>query len=74
LLTGDHDSNRPQTQDYYEHGYKKKLKHVLYLQVPGMGHEMPSAQWYEKAILFLDTATAAAQRPASPNPSPTSPR
>jgi predicted esterase len=71
LLTGDHDSNRQQTQDYYEHGYKQKLKHVLYLQVPGMGHEMPSPQWYEKAIVFLDTAMTKAQSPPRQNPSPT---
>jgi poly(3-hydroxybutyrate) depolymerase len=74
LLTGDHDSNRPQTQDYYEHGYKKKLKYVLYLQVPGMGHEMPTAEWYEKAIVFLDTTIAKAQRPSRRNPSPAPPR
>ncbi|MHC4517978.1 MAG: prolyl oligopeptidase family serine peptidase [Planctomycetota bacterium] len=60
LLTGDHDSNRRQTKDYYEYGYKKKLRHVLYIQVPGMGHAMPPAQWYEKAIVFLDTAMAKA--------------
>ena len=56
LLTGDNDSNRRQTRDYYENGYRKKLRHVLYIQVPGMGHEMPPAEWYEKAIVFLDTA------------------
>lgn len=58
LLTGDHDGNRLQTKDYYEHGYKKQLKHVLYIQVPGMGHQMPPVGWYERAIVFLDTATA----------------
>jgi len=58
LLTGDHDGNRAQTQDYYENGYKKKLRHVLYIQVPGMGHEMPPVEWYDKAIVFLDTALA----------------
>lgn len=58
LLTGDHDANRAQTYDYYEYGYKKKLRHVLYIQVPGMGHEMPPMEWYEKAIVFLDTAPA----------------
>lgn len=56
LLTGDNDFNRQQTKDYYDHGYKKKLEHVLYMQVPEMGHQMPPAEWYEKAIIFLDTA------------------
>lgn len=56
LLTGDNDTNRRQTRDYYENGYRRKLRHVLYIQVPGMGHEMPPAEWYEKAIVFLDNA------------------
>ncbi len=55
LLTGDTDSNQPQMRVYYEKGYQKSLKNVLYLQVPGMGHEKPSAEWYEKAIEYLDT-------------------
>lgn len=58
LLTGDNDFNRVQTHDYYQNGYSKRLKHVLYIQVPGMGHELPGAEWYEKAIVFLDTARA----------------
>ncbi len=65
LLTGDNDSNRSQTWDYYEYGYRKKLKHVVYIQVPGMGHEMPSAEWYEKAIVFLDTANQHREVPAA---------
>ena len=69
LLTGDNDFNRQQTRDYYEKGYKKDLRHVLYLQVPGMGHEMPPAAWYEKAIVFLDTATVSAERPTPEKPS-----
>lgn len=56
LLTGDNDSNRVQTKDYYDNGYSKQLRHVLYIQVPGMGHELPPDEWYEKAIIFLDTA------------------
>jgi predicted esterase len=62
LLTGDYDGNRQQTQDYYENGYKKQLQHVFYIQVPGMGHEMPPAEWYERAIAFLDSAKAADAR------------
>jgi pimeloyl-ACP methyl ester carboxylesterase len=63
LLTGDNDGNRLQTRDYYEHGYQKQLKHVLYIQVPGMGHQMPPMEWYEKAIVFLDTAMPATGTP-----------
>jgi len=69
LLTGDHDANRAQTWDFYEKGYKRKLRHVLYIQVPSMGHETPPAQWYEKAIVFLDTA-ATAKENAAPQTEP----
>lgn len=58
LLTGDNDFDRVQTRDYYEKGYRKNLQHVLYIQVPRMGHEMAPIEWYEKAIVFLDTAEA----------------
>jgi len=54
LLTGDHDGNRVQMHTYYEEGYSKWLDHVLYIQVPEMGHEMPPAEEVEKAIKFLD--------------------
>lgn len=55
--------------DFYEKGYKRKLRHVLYIQVPGMGHEIPPAEWYEKAIVFLDTA-ATAKEDAAPQTEP----
>ncbi len=54
FLTGDTDMNREQTYCYYEMGYKKYLNHALYIQVPGMGHESPPADWFEKAVEFLD--------------------
>jgi len=69
LLTGDNDFNRRQTQEFYEKGYRKSLRHVLYLQVPGMGHGMPPAEWYEKALVFLDTAGTRAKTPTQKAPS-----
>ena len=69
LLTGDNDSNRQQTKDLYAKGYKQDLLHVLYLQVPGMGHEMPPVEWYEKAIVFLDTARKKGRNPTPEKPS-----
>ncbi len=54
FLTGDFDSNREQTYHYYEYGYKQYLKNALYIQVPQMGHESPPAEWFAKAIEFLD--------------------
>lgn len=63
FLTGDNDVNRPQMQAYYEIGYKKRFKNVVYYQVPGMGHEKPPADWFEKAIVYLDTASVNPVKP-----------
>ena len=66
LLTGEHDGNRPQTKGNYERGFRKDgFEFVTYLEVPGMGHELPDAEWFEKGIAFLDERPAVAPRPAS---------
>ncbi len=54
FLTGDHDGNRAQTHAYYEHGYSKFLKHAIYYQIPGMGHERPPFEWMQKTLDFID--------------------
>jgi hypothetical protein len=54
LLTGDTDTNRLQMHTYYENGFSKCLNNVLYIQVPGMGHEMPPAEEFEKALEYVD--------------------
>lgn len=59
LLTGDNDGNREQTHAYYEAMKKDGFKHVTYIQVPGMGHQSPDAQWFEKGIVALDESREA---------------
>jgi hypothetical protein len=55
LMTGDNDMNLTNTEGVYQSGYQKEhFQHVTILQVPGMGHENPSAEWFEKAIEFVD--------------------
>ena len=54
LLTGDNDVNRDQTRTYYQTWYRKNTNRVMYLQVPGMKHELPPAEWLDKALSFLD--------------------
>lgn len=54
LLTGDNDGNREQTQAYAEAMKKDGFKYVTYIQVPGMGHQTPNAEWFEKGIVALD--------------------
>ena len=54
LLTGDNDINRLQMHTYYEKRYRKILDNVLYIQVPGMGHEPPPIEEFEKALQYVD--------------------
>lgn len=54
LLTGDKDDNRLQMHTYYERGFRKFLQHVLYMQVPGMGHEVPPPEAFDEALAYLE--------------------
>lgn len=54
LLTGDKDDNRPSTDLISKAMKKDGFKYVTYLQVPGMGHQSPDAEWFEKGIVALD--------------------
>lgn len=55
LLTGETDGNRMQTLVTFEFGLKRaKFAHITYLEVPGMGHTLPPADWFEKGIAALD--------------------
>jgi len=54
LLTGEHDGNRLQMHTYYEKRYRKILNNVKYIEVPGMGHEVPPAEDFEKALQYVD--------------------
>src|SRR6185369_5263961 len=38
----------------YEAYQKDEFAHVTYIEVTGMGHTTPSAEWYEKGIDALD--------------------
>ncbi len=57
LITGTEDFNREPTHDTYEAGFEKDgFAHVDYVEVPGMGHTMPSdVSWIDRAIETLDT-------------------
>lgn len=54
LLTGSRDFNKPSTKAAYDAFVKEQWKHVLYLEVPELGHQFPDAEWFEKGIQFLD--------------------
>jgi len=54
LLTGEHDPNRENTRDLANNGFKLVgFKSVLYLEVPGMNHEIPAVPTLAVAFDFL---------------------
>lgn len=68
LLTGETDENRPQTELYADAMKKDGFRYVTYLQVPGMGHESPDAEWFEKGIVALDAGRDAVAKGANSAP------
>ena len=56
LVTGEKDFNRVETHSAEENGFRKEgFTSVLCLEVPGLGHAMPPAEWLDKGLEFLDT-------------------
>ena len=46
---------------FYRHGYLRDgLVRAQYIEVPGMGHASPSAEWFERGIEALEQVTATA--------------
>ncbi|MDP3981736.1 MAG: hypothetical protein Q8Q33_10015 [Chlamydiota bacterium] len=56
FLTGDTDPNREITQFIYNQYQSLKIQHLKYIQIPGMGHDIPAPEYLNKAIRFLDHA------------------
>ena len=55
LVSSEKDFNRADTRIVWEQGFKKEgFPAVAYLEVPGIGHSLPPADWLEKALQFLD--------------------
>jgi predicted esterase len=60
LVTGERDPNQPQTKANHGAFLRDRFTHVTYIEVPGIGHDMPDAQWLEQGLADLDAAVAAA--------------
>jgi len=72
------DGNRDQTTLYYNGFKSDHFEHIAFFQVPGMGHQAPPVDWFEKGLIALDepvpppgTPAAAAAKPAAAKLSPT---
>lgn len=57
LLTGERDMNRPQTQANFQAMSREGFKFVQYFEVPGMEHQAPPAEWFEKGLIALHPAS-----------------
>ncbi|HEY7088631.1 MAG TPA: PHB depolymerase family esterase [Tepidisphaeraceae bacterium] len=74
LITGSNDMNRDPTQATYELGFKKDgFKNVEYVEVPGMGHQIPDTDVIEKAIASIDAPWPAPPTPKKPGSSAAKP-
>lgn len=60
FLTGEVDYSREQTAEIYRQGYlREQFWYADYLEVPGMGHTYPPAEWFGRGIELLDAPIAA---------------
>jgi len=67
LLTGEKDFNRVETKAKFEEGFQKDgFRHVHYLEVPGMGHQAPPQEWFEKGIALLNEPLVEQRKPPTP--------
>lgn len=62
FLTGDADFNLPGTKRVFDEYQKAHFARTTYLQVPGMGHEVPPGEWVGKGLAFLDEPLIAAAK------------
>lgn len=68
LISSEKDFNKADTRIVWEQGFKKEgFPAAAYLEVPGIGHSMPSSEWLDKALHVLDAprTVAEADRPGS---------
>lgn len=60
FVTGSDDYNKPGTIDVHASYQSLKFPHLIYLEQPGLDHNTPAADWFEKAVVFNDGAVIAA--------------
>ncbi|HYE04666.1 MAG TPA: PHB depolymerase family esterase [Planctomycetota bacterium] len=54
FMTGETDFNKPGTQSVFAQYKGAGFPHIAYYETPGLGHEMPPADWFDKAMVELD--------------------
>jgi len=62
LISSEKDFNKADTRIVWEQGFKKEgFPSAAYLEAPGIGHSLPSAEWLERALQFLDNPRPSVQ-------------
>ena len=64
LLTGDKDLNRDPIRAFAAAFKADRFEHITLLDVPGLGHQLPDAAWFDKGLIALDEVPVAATKPA----------
>lgn len=60
FVTGSDDYNKPGTLDVHAFYQSQKFPLLVYLEQPGLDHSTPAADWFEKAVEFVDGPVIAA--------------
>ena len=64
LLTGENDFNLEDTRDVYDKYTASRFRFATLIEVPGLAHDIPDAQWFEKGIVALDRPLGAKAKKA----------
>ena len=60
FVTGSDDYNKPGPIEVHASYLILKFPHLVYLEQPGLDHNTPAADWFEKAVVFNDGPVIAA--------------
>jgi predicted esterase len=66
FFTGEKDMNRKPTVGIYEAFKVDKFQHLTLLDLPGVGHELPNAESFEKGVAALDEIPVKETKPVKP--------
>jgi len=64
LLTGENDFNLKNTREVYHKYTATRFRFATLIEVPGLAHDIPDAQWFEKGIAALDAPLVATAKKA----------
>lgn len=66
FFTGEQDINRKPTLDMFAAYQNDKFLHLTLLDEPGVGHELPKAEVFEKGVTALEEVPVNESKPTKP--------